>query len=74
MYPCGVLRVTGVAGSRLELQVGRYGYTQGSGADKAITSGQVGGSDYFAAKPLGLDAQELGSLKASGVIYTVKRR
>lgn len=73
-YPYGVLRVTGVAGSRLELQVGRYGYTQGSGADKAITSGQVRGSDYFAAKPLGLDAQELGSLKASGVIYTVKRR
>ena len=73
-YPYGVLRVASVAGTKLVLQIGRYGYTQGSGADKAIRSGQVRGADYFAPGPLSLDAQELGPLKASGVIRSVKRR
>jgi hypothetical protein len=73
-YPYGVLRVASVAETKLELQVGRYGYTQGSGADKAISSGQVGGADYFTPMPLRLDPQELQPLKASGVIRSVKRR
>lgn len=73
-YPYGVLRVTNVAGTTLELQIGRYGYTQGSGADKAISSGQVRGADYFAPSPLSLEAAELEPLKASGVIRSVKRR
>jgi hypothetical protein len=73
-YPYGVLRVASVAGSKLELQIGRYGYTQGSGADKAISSGQVRGTDYFAPGPVSLDAAELEPLHASGVIRSVKRR
>jgi hypothetical protein len=73
-FPYGVLRVSGVAGSKLELQIGRYGYTQGSGADKAISSGQVRSADYFAPGPVSLDAQELEPLHVNGVIRSVNRR
>jgi hypothetical protein len=73
-YPYGVVRVASVSGTKLELHIGRYGYTQGSGADKAISSGQVRAAGYFAATPLTLDSQELQPLHASGVIRSVKRR
>ncbi len=72
-YPYGVLRVAAVAGGNLELQLGRYGYTGSSGAEKAIRAGKHREADYFTPRPLHLPRQELAPLRAQGHIQTVKR-
>jgi hypothetical protein len=73
-YPYGVVRVAGVAGENLELQLGSYGYERATGAERAIRKGQLSTADYFGAEPLTVPVGQLGPLKAEGSIYSVKRR
>ncbi len=73
-FPYGVLRVSGVAGENVELQLGKFGYERASGAERAIRAGKHGASDYFAPDPLTVRAQELVPLRDQGVIYSVQRR
>jgi len=72
-YPYGVLRVKAVAAGKLELELGRYGYTGSSGAEKAIRASKHREPDYFTAQPLFLPVPELAPLKAEGHIQAVKR-
>jgi len=72
-YPYGVLRVKAVSGDKLELELGRYGYTGSSGAEKAIRASKHREPDYFTPQPLFVLVPELAPLKAQGHIQAVKR-
>ncbi len=72
-YPYGLMRVTAVSEGDLELQLGRYGYSGASGAEKAIRSGKHREGDYFADPPVRLARRDLGQLQMDGHIQAVKR-
>jgi hypothetical protein len=73
-YPYAVVRVSDVAGDSVALQLGTYGYERATGADRAISGGQLASADYFAPEPLTVPVQQLQPLKAEGAIHSVKRR
>ena len=73
-FPYGVVRVSAVSGERVTLQLGRYGYDRGTGAEKAIRGGQIGAPDYFAAEAVTVPMHQLQPMKSQGAIYSVKRR
>lgn len=72
-FPWGVLRVAGVAGGIVELQLGKYGYERAAVADRAIRAGKHGAGDYFAPDKTTLPIQELEPLRSGGTIYSVRR-
>jgi hypothetical protein len=73
-HPYGVVRVAAVSSEKLALELGKFGYSRPSGADRAIDSGQIATADYFAGPQLTVPLRELPPLKTQGAIYSVTRR
>ena len=72
-YPYGLLRVSNVSRSGIEMQVGSMIYTMASGVTKDIRDGTAAADSYYEAGTVLFELAELQELKDSGAIHSIVR-
>ena len=72
-YPYGLLRVTNVSPSGIEMQVGSMMYNLASGVTKDIRDGKAAADNYYEAETVLFELAELQDLRDSGAIHSIVR-
>lgn len=72
-YPYGLLRVSDVSTSGVEVQVGSMIYNLASGARQDIRDGKAAADDYYGPETILFELTELQDLRNSGAIHSVER-
>ena len=72
-YPYGLMRVTNVSPSGIEMQVGNMIYNLASSVKKDIGDGKAAGDNYYAPETIIFELAELQELRNSGAIHSIQR-
>lgn len=72
-YPYGLLRVTNVSPSGIEMQVGSMIYNLASGVKKDIRDGTAATDSYYEPETVTFELADLQELKDSGAIHSIVR-
>jgi len=72
-YPYGLMRVTNVSPSGIEMQVGNMVYNLASGVKKDIRDGKAAADNYYELETIVFKLAELQELRNSGAIHSIQR-
>ena len=72
-YPYGLMRVSDVSTSGIEVQVGSMIYNMASGVRQDIRDGKATADDYYEAETIFFGLAELQDLRDSGAIHSIER-
>lgn len=72
-YPYGLMRVTDVSPSGIEMQVGNLIYNLASSVKKDIRDGKAAAENYYAPETIVFELAELQDLKNAGAIHSIQR-
>ena len=72
-YPYGLMRITDVSSTGIEMQVGNMAYNKASGVQKDIRQGKASADTYYGSDILLFELADLQQLKNSGAVYSIER-
>ena len=72
-YPYGLMRVSDVSTSGIDVQVGSMIYNMASGVKQDIRDGKAAADDYYESETIFFELAELQDLKQSGAIHSIVR-
>lgn len=72
-YPYGLMRVTNVSPSGIEVKVGSMIYNLASGVKKDIREGKAAADSYYEPETIVFELAELQELRNSGAIHSIQR-
>ena len=73
-YNYGVMRITNVASTEIEMQVSNMVYEKASGVQKDIREGKTAADSYYHPDTVRFGIGELQEHKDAGAIYSIDRR
>lgn len=73
-YKYGVMRITNVMSTEVEMQISNNSYTRRSGVQKDIREGKAATDSYYGAETVNFNLGELQEYKDAGAIYSIDRR
>ena len=72
-HPYGLMRVSDVSTSGIEVQIGNMIYNMASGVKQDIRDGKAAADDYYEPETIFIELAELQDLRNSGAIHSIER-
>ena len=72
-YPYGLMRITDVSSTGIEMQVANIVYSKASGVKKDIREGKAATDTYYDSEKIIFELADLQELRNSGAIYSIER-
>ncbi|MBT8090290.1 MAG: hypothetical protein KJO01_08795 [Gammaproteobacteria bacterium] len=72
-YPYGLMRITDVSSTGIEMQVGNMAYNKASAVKKDIRQGKASTDTYYGSETLLFELADLQQLRNSGAVYSIER-
>jgi hypothetical protein len=72
-YPYGLMRITDVSSTEVEMQVANVAYNKASGVKSDIRQGKASADTLYGPETLVLELADLQHLNSSGAVYSIER-